>query len=951
MTAYTIAAGVTRYFDDNTWFIAGQGGVRTGGDTYAINGGTLIIDTDVRYGAACTPTTGPIASVTISTTLGGTFRIDASNTWLIPFDTGTGNVPAMGTTISQGAVTGRLCGVWSAINVAPISTGSAMPATGFVKVCRKAGGNYAAGALTGIGANATGPDVLGWVEVSADEAAGSALTIPRLGQWITRGGWFELGTTSGAAGQLVNLPSSGQALYSNGVWIENAPGSDTYTFWPSQNALGTATSPAAVASGGWTTANNGTDVRSRFVQALAGQIRIGSDGTNNVGNVPVAGCRIRMPNVILVTNTTAARAISGYPTNVIANRFETATTNGGVIDVEHATGHWFLNVSQAFSCRFVNSAFSDQVILSEVASPIELTNFHVNPLNNQDAAALTISLCFAGLTATTCSFGRSGAIGTSDHSANISTSIGVVLSNCYFYQGTVRTNATAYGLTLTQCTNTTMTNCTFVGGVLLTTCVTATLTNSISFERHAGTTQTGIAGTACVITTKCNNITISGWAFPAGVANVHPYNAIVSVTTSDNIRIRNIGSAASPVSGGTVNIMRTAIFDGGTNSNVEIKRVYVINTNFMPFSASISANTAPANSSTGYTLENFWGDTDVSQLLATLNTQVKGCRWPTNVTAQAAVYGLHFLDFFTSTTAGAVVVMANEKTTVEPSASSYQILSGTPSFTSAGTISMRIIGDSVEWTTPYFIIGHTGFATTIPTITGTSVQNLNVDFDIDNGSGFSGSYSKLVLTKLTGSGISGQTNVSMANTTGVQIGDSIFGTGIAAGATVQSITNGTTVVVAPANSGTVSGVLTFSRLRLASIANHTTGFRMKIRVTANANDVTTLFQQVIVRTVTDSTAQTVQYPLDVVPASLTITNLQPNSEVRVYRLSDDVEIAGIENTGTSFQYNYSWSGSDTDVYIRIHHLNYQWLSYTVTLGQDGITIPVVQITDRQYENA
>lgn len=72
--------------------LSGKGG----GDTYTINGGTLIIDQDSRYGLNQSATTA-LGAITISSTLGGICRIDGRYTRIIPFDTGSGNVPAAGT--------------------------------------------------------------------------------------------------------------------------------------------------------------------------------------------------------------------------------------------------------------------------------------------------------------------------------------------------------------------------------------------------------------------------------------------------------------------------------------------------------------------------------------------------------------------------------------------------------------------------------------------------------------------------------------------------------------------------------------------------------------------------------------------------------------------------------------------------------------------------------------
>ena len=141
---------------------------KTGGDTYNINGGYLTIDQDSRYGTnqSTSSTLGP---VNLSATLGGTVEINATLVRLIPYDTGTGNVPASNTTISQGGASGLLIGVYSALNVAPTAAGAAMPAAGYIKIKQWNSIPYAAGALTGIGANATGADVQGWIEIVGDE--------------------------------------------------------------------------------------------------------------------------------------------------------------------------------------------------------------------------------------------------------------------------------------------------------------------------------------------------------------------------------------------------------------------------------------------------------------------------------------------------------------------------------------------------------------------------------------------------------------------------------------------------------------------------------------------------------------------------------------------------------------------------------------------------------------
>lgn len=130
MTSYVITSDAN--FFDATF------STRTGDDTYTLastSGAniTFTIDGDVRYGPNTSTTTGSVGSIsTYRYYKNGTVLFDASNVRLIPYDTGAGNVPAADTIISQGGITAKLLGVWSAINSAPTAAGSPLPATGYI---------------------------------------------------------------------------------------------------------------------------------------------------------------------------------------------------------------------------------------------------------------------------------------------------------------------------------------------------------------------------------------------------------------------------------------------------------------------------------------------------------------------------------------------------------------------------------------------------------------------------------------------------------------------------------------------------------------------------------------------------------------------------------------------------------------------------------------------------
>ena len=138
---------------------------KAGSDTYNINGGYLTVDQDTRYGTNSNTSAG-MGNITLSATLGGTIEFNATAVRLIPYDTGSGTVPASNTVITNNGASGKLIAVYSALNAAPTAAGAAMPASGYIKV-KQVTGTYAAGTLTGTGltATATSPDTPGWIEI------------------------------------------------------------------------------------------------------------------------------------------------------------------------------------------------------------------------------------------------------------------------------------------------------------------------------------------------------------------------------------------------------------------------------------------------------------------------------------------------------------------------------------------------------------------------------------------------------------------------------------------------------------------------------------------------------------------------------------------------------------------------------------------------------------------
>jgi len=80
--------------------------------------------------------------------------------------------------------------------------------------------------------------------------------------------------------------------------------------------------------------------------------------------------------------------------------------------------------------------------------------------------------------------------------------------------------------------------------------------------------------------------------------------------------------------------------------------------------------------------------------------------------------------------------------------------------------------------------------------------------------------------------------------------------------------------------------------------------------------------------------------------TLTLTGLQANSEVRVYDAGTTTELAGVEDSGTSFTANISASSAD----IVIHSLGYEYQKIEGANTSSNLTLPIQQRVDRNYRN-
>lgn len=715
------------------------------GDDYLINGGALTINSDVRWGQnAAFP-----GNLTISPTLGGSVLIDGRETWWMAYDAPSGNVPALGTQGVQNCTggtsgsTGEFLGIFTALGVAPSTAGGAMPATGFIKFRRKVGTfvdnevvTLPGGATITVN-SATGGQ-RGWIHIVGEEL--STINVPRLGSFTARGDWFDLGTTNGADDQTFQYPVTDACP---AIQIETSAGSGIYEWYLNAGSK-------------WATATQliSTDARGKYFgqNNATGLITIAQRATNACGFKPATGCKVRIPNILISNSTTAAPTANSINAT-LATRWDFTTTAAGAIDIDRTCGNWYLSWTSAFSINYINSCYLESAIISNTASTTNVNNVACG-LNAAAANdPFTFSNLFSGVTVTDYVGARGAHTGSTTSSFIFSDCVGVVLTrvrvNHHGAAAAVARGATVLGggsIRLERCSDVTIVDCEAIGAQMyLATCVNVSVTGFKYADIHVGNTNATNPSYGIRLSVNCNMVMIDGYSAYASVANVPAYSGMVLVENCSNVEIDNIATTVSPYDNANLG----AVFlQSLVSTNLTVKRVYTQNNRTSLYNF--------VNTVQGVVLDNVWGDAGDSQAIAALNVNPRGQRFTNSVTGQSSVYGRHWEDLFLSTTTGRILIAMNEP--LAATAAQVSITAGTPKFTSAGNIVMPTVGDQVIWEMPRFVIGHTALANIAPTVTGTLPANMTLEYQIDLGSGYNGTW-----LALTGANLSSHTIPAFVN--------------------------------------------------------------------------------------------------------------------------------------------------------------------------------------------
>lgn len=409
-------------------------------------------------------------------------------------------------------------------------------------------------------------------------------------------------------------------------------------------------------------------------------------------------------------------------------------------------------------------------------------------------------------------------------------------------------------------------------------------------DRITGVTTTTAAENNSVwelATAASSNCVFNGLDFN-GILNVAPYISLLSIAVAgcSNLKLRNIGTYAAPLALGTVTVFTGAVIlglAGGALNGLKMQRIYVANTrlNGLYFGSA----TVPDNSSINWTLENCFSDyADAADLGVILNLKRKGIGGVPSVAASASIYGTHFLDCHTSTTAGRLAILMNEPTAQTTAQVS---LTGGAAFTSAGGLYMPTIGMSATFETPEYIIGHTAFQNSAGIMAGGTATNYNYNYSIDKNDG--------------------------------------------AGWSVMTTANYTATTLATA-------------LNALTGIDAAKGWKLRLKITTTVAN-TTAITSFYLLTSSTTTSQAYQYPLDV--NTVTFTGLPIGVDV-VVLTAGTTTILAQQDANPTTSYTFTYSGAQTvDVgflmpgYVPLYVRN-------LSLSTTDSTLPIAMMVDRNY---
>ena len=255
---------------------------------------------------------------------------------------------------------------------------------------------------------------------------------------------------------------------------------------------------------------------------------------------------------------------------------------------------------------------------------------------------------------------------------------------------------------------------------------------------------------------------------------------------------------------------------------------------------------------------------------------------------------------------------------------------------------MNVIGSQNIWES-FEIRGVTGFEDYEGPVLSGSTQTLYlIEYALDTGSGY-GAWHNYSRVKTVASGVSGTNNIVIADPSGLEVGDYVFGGSNLGYRNRITAINGTTITMSKPNRGTTSGTVYFSHLPFETVP--ASGFKIKVRVTTTTTATTAIS---FIRFTTKASIADMlnnSYPLDTI--TLTLSGLVSGSDIVVLQAGTETVLAAAEDVGST-QYGYTYE-TPTTVDIRIYKPGYFPASVVnYVLGSTDASLPIVQVPDVSY---
>jgi len=857
------------------------------GETITINGGELRINGDMRWNQQA----AVVGNMTCSATLGGNIYVDGTEVWEIAFDASTGNVPTQaalgsnGVTGGTSGATGELTRVWATGSLTPATAGGAMPASGYIKLRSKTG-TFQDNEIITLpgGATVTVNSATGgkrsWIHCVGTNSL--TVTLNRLNKFTAQGDWYYLGETNGTDDQTFQFPVTDNCP---AIQIETSAGSGVYEWWlNAQRRWGTATQYIA------------TDVRGKYfgIDAATGVITIARRATDACGYKPASGCKVRIPNLIFSNSSSTDWNANTQPL-IVANRYEFLTTGQGEVYIDKGLFHWYLNLSNTYNLKFLNSAFNRYMLITSPSSSFEIANSangcdgseaYTSGATTNNLAGISITSALVGGSITNCRLTQSNN-NNGGHVLGVATAADVIISGCQFdifggADSVDRNNATNHCVSLGYSKNITFENNAIVGSsVSLAGIQSSVFKNTKYCDKLIGTTNATFPARSYAVQLGSSNIVIDDITFFENLADVNPYSAYVTTNQSSDIKIRNIGSKANVLTNGST-FAAASIVTVSECRDVQIQRAYVS-------SVRTAAITSTPTSSNIYCYDIRSGYSSTYPMTTFFNVKNRGIQATSTIGTTTGSSGVIWSDGYTAATTGVIRIAATEPTAFTVGEAVLTLASGSKGgWAGSAAVSLPSLNDTVEWTMPYFALGHTGFGATAPVFFGTNAStNFTYTFQYDIGSGWNGTWLTL----------------NNANLTAITI-------------------------------------------------NSAVGIKLKVKAVCSVAAAANAITFISLPTTSTTTAQLEEQPW-IPDAAIAIDNIIAGSRIQIYNLTTSTEIVNEVASGTSYAFNYvngdEFSVGD-DVRIRIARLGYLPSTLLATATVTGFGATANQLTDTIYND-